>query len=72
VLGTASQANPGPTQALDFPGAARQRFAEAMGAELVEVGEPIELTDPAPAALRVVCEEWGLAVEPTPGAVNRW
>jgi hypothetical protein len=35
--------------------------------ELVEVGEPIALTCPVPAALLIVCEEWGLTVEPTLG-----
>lgn len=31
--------------------------------ELVAAGEPIELTDPAPAPLVEVCIEWGLALE---------
>lgn len=33
--------------------------------ELVQAGEPIELTDPAPEVLLSVCREWGLEVEPT-------
>ena len=31
--------------------------------ELVATGEPIELTDPAPASLVEICAEWGLALE---------
>lgn len=34
-------------------------------AELLEAGEPIALTDPAPDPLVLVCGEWGLAMEPT-------
>lgn len=35
--------------------------------ELVEAGEPIALTDPAPEALLAVCREWGLELESTYG-----
>lgn len=35
--------------------------------ELVEAGDPVALTDPAPAALLAVCREWGLELEPTAG-----
>lgn len=35
--------------------------------ELVEAGEPIELTDPAPEILWAVCREWGLELESTEG-----
>lgn len=35
--------------------------------ELVEAGDPVALTDPAPAALLAVCREWGLEFEPTAG-----
>jgi RES domain len=34
-------------------------------AELLEAGEPIALTDPAPGPLVLVCGEWDLAMEPT-------
>jgi hypothetical protein len=34
-------------------------------AELLEAGEPIALTDPAPDPLVLVCGEWDLAMEPT-------
>jgi hypothetical protein len=37
-------------------------------AELEQVGEPIELTDPAPEPLVVVSREWGLVLEPTEDA----
>jgi hypothetical protein len=35
--------------------------------ELVEAGDPVALTDPAPEALLAVCREWGLKLEPTEG-----
>jgi hypothetical protein len=34
-------------------------------AELLEAGEPIALTDPAPDPLVLVCGEWALGLEPT-------
>lgn len=37
-------------------------------AVLEQVGEPVELNDPAPEPLLVVSQEWSLAVEPTGGA----
>lgn len=33
--------------------------------ELVEAGDPLALTDPAPEVLLAVCREWGLELEPT-------
>jgi hypothetical protein len=33
--------------------------------ELVEAGDPVALTDPAPEVLLAVCREWGLELEPT-------
>ena len=35
--------------------------------ELVEAGDPIVLTDPAPEVLLAVCREWGLELESTEG-----
>lgn len=32
--------------------------------ELVEAGDPVALTDPAPEVLLAVCREWGLELEP--------
>jgi hypothetical protein len=34
-------------------------------AELEQIGEPIDLIDPAPEPLLVVSSEWALALEPT-------
>lgn len=35
--------------------------------ELVEAGDPVALTDPAPEALLAVCRDWSLELEPTGG-----
>lgn len=35
--------------------------------KLVEAGDPVALTHPAPASLLAVCREWGLELEPTDG-----
>jgi hypothetical protein len=35
--------------------------------ELVEAGDPVALTDPAPDVLLAVCREWGLELEPADG-----
>lgn len=35
--------------------------------ELVEAGDPVALTDPAPESLLAVCREWGMELEPTDG-----
>jgi hypothetical protein len=53
--------------ALRFPSRLDGRPALALfegRAELVEAGEPIGLTDPAPEPLLFVCGEWGLELEP--------
>jgi hypothetical protein len=35
------------------------------------VAAPVALTDPAPAALQIVCAGWRLALEPAMALVNR-
>lgn len=64
------------TDLFDNYGAAALRFPSRLDgqpalvvfegrAELVEAGEPVALTDPAPEVFIRVCEEWGLEREPT-------